>query len=386
MAGISSLGSGGSAASHSGPSRTPGRVNLSALEQQCHSFLLQGLAPSTRRSYASAQAQFISFCSQLGKLHASGSPCPADEWTLCLFATFLANRIQHSSIKVYLSGVRALHIEQGFPDPLANCLHLQRVVRGIKRCQGSSSSSRLPITDDLMLLIWRSLDLRLPDHLMFWAACSLGYFGFLRASEFTVPNLASFSPSLHLAIQDIAVDSLSAPACMHLKIKGSETDPFRKGAYIHIGRGQPPLCAVHSAISYLASRGDRSGPLFLFQNGQPLSRALLTDWLRQILAAANVPGNFSSHSFRIGAATVAVRNRVPDHLIQALVVHYQLFELSLSLCFNAADLLLNRIPFAVRPCFWVNADFKSCWLPATALNALRLPLLLSAFTVLDFAV
>ena len=73
---------------------------------------------------------------------------------------------------VDLFGVRALHIEQGFPDPLMNCLRLQRVVRGIKRCQGSSSLP-LPITDDLMLVIWRSLDLRLPDHCMFWAACSL---------------------------------------------------------------------------------------------------------------------------------------------------------------------------------------------------------------------
>ena len=159
---------------------------------------------------------------------------------LCLFATFLAKRIQHSSIKVYLSGVRALHIEQGFPDPLANCLRLERVVCSIKRCQGSSSSSRLPITNDLMLLIWQSLDLRLPDHLMFWAACSLAYFGFLRASEFTVPSLASFSTSLHLGVQDIAVDSLSAPTCMRVKIKGSKTDPFWKGAFIHVGLGWPP--------------------------------------------------------------------------------------------------------------------------------------------------
>ena len=280
--------------------------------------MIQGLAPSTRRSYASAQAQFISFCTQLGKLHSSGSPCPADEWTLFLFVFFLAARIQHSSIKVYLSGVRALHIEQGFPDPLANCLRLQRVVRGIKRSQGSSSSPRLPITDDLMLVIWRSLDLRLPDHLMFWAACSLGYFGFLRASEFTVPSLASFSPSYHLGVQDIAVDSPSAPSCMRLRIKGSTTDPFRKGAFIHIGLGRPPLCAVHSVLSYLTRRGDVPGPLLLFQNGQPLSRALLMDWLRQILASANIPGNFSSHSLRIGAATVAARNGVSDHLIQAL--------------------------------------------------------------------
>ena len=300
------------------PPRTSGSFDLFTLERQCYSFLTQGLAPSTRRSYASAQAQFISVCRQLGKLHPSGLPCPADEWTLCLFVTFLARTIKHSSIKVYLSGVRALHIDHGFPDPLINCLRLQRVVRGIKRCQGSSSSSRLPITDDLMLVIWQSLDLHLPDHCMFWAACSLGYFGFLRASEFTVPNLPSFSSSLHLGVQDISVDSPSAPSCMRVRIKGSKTDPFRKGCFIHIGVGRRPLCAVRAVMNYLALRGDAPGPLFLLQNGQPLSRNILTDWLRQIMASARVPGNFSSHSFRIGAATVAARNGVPDHLIQSM--------------------------------------------------------------------
>ena len=52
-----------------------------------------------------------------------------------------------------------------------------------------------------------------------------------------LPSLASFSPSYHLGVQDIAVDSLSAPSCMHLRIKGSKTDPFRKGAFINIGLG-----------------------------------------------------------------------------------------------------------------------------------------------------
>ena len=41
-------------------------------------------------------------------------------------------------------------------------------------------------------------------------------------------------------------------------------------------------------------------------------------WVRQILVSAGTPGNFSSHSFRIGAVTVAARCGVPDHLIQAL--------------------------------------------------------------------
>lgn len=90
------------------------------------------LAACTRKSYATPQSQFISFYCQLGRIHSSGSPCPADEWTLCLFALFLASSLQYSSNKVHLSGVRALHIGQGFADPLQNCLRLQRVIRAIK--------------------------------------------------------------------------------------------------------------------------------------------------------------------------------------------------------------------------------------------------------------
>ena len=71
-------------------------------------------------------------------------------------------------------------------------------------------------------------------------------------------------------------------------------------------------------MQYLSLRGSSEGPVFLLQDGRPLSRALLTSWIRQIMVAAGIPGNFSSHSFHIGAATDAARNGVPDHLIQAL--------------------------------------------------------------------
>lgn len=260
----------------------------------------------------------MEFCAQLGKIHPSGSPCPTDEWTLCLFATSLANSVRQATIKVYLSAVRSLHVDQGFPDPLLNCLRLQRVLRGIKRSQGDSSRQRLPVTASLMFTIFHSLDLTIQDHSMFWAACTLAYFGFLRSSEFTVPSLASFSEEHHLGVADIAVDSPVSPSCLRVRIKASKTDPFRKGCFIHIGRGNSPLCALSAVMAYLELRGNSPGPLFLLRDGRPLSRPMLTGWLRRILAAAGIQGSFSSHSFRIGAATVAARNGVPDHLIQAL--------------------------------------------------------------------
>ena len=146
----------------------------------------------------------------------------------------------------------------------------------------------------------------------------MAYFAFLRSAEFTAPNLGSFSPSIHLGLADVAVDSMLSPSCLRLRIKASKTDPFRRGCFLHISRGEFPLFAIRSLLAYLTLRGDAPGPLFLFQDRWPLTRALLTSWLHGILSSAGIQGNFSGHSFRIGAATVAARNGIPDHQIQTL--------------------------------------------------------------------
>ena len=145
-----------------------------------------------------------------------------------------------------------MHIEQGFPDALLNCLWLQRVLRGVKCSQGSPAAQRLPITDSLLLVIHRPLDLKIFDHCAFWAAWMLGSFGFLSAAEFTVPSLTSFPPAIHLSVADNAVDSLQFPTCLCSGAKASKTDLFHQGCHIHIGLGRAPLCAVHALLAYLS--------------------------------------------------------------------------------------------------------------------------------------
>ena len=101
----------------------------SRVTERCQFFLTQGLAPSTRRVYLSAQRRYLDFCHLDGRLSPEGALLPADEQSLMRFASFLADILHHSSIKVYLSAVRSLHIDNGLPDPLVNCLQLQRLLR-----------------------------------------------------------------------------------------------------------------------------------------------------------------------------------------------------------------------------------------------------------------
>lgn len=50
-----------------------------------------------------------------------------------------------------------------------------------------------------------------PDVIMVWAACCVGFFGYLQAGEMTVPSDKEFDPSVHLSFCDIAVDNHMDP-------------------------------------------------------------------------------------------------------------------------------------------------------------------------------
>ena len=101
-------------------------------------------------------------------------------------------------------------------------------------------------------------------------------------------------------------------------IKCSKTGPSRKGCFIFLGCGSFPLCPVVSLLNYLHLRGPGAGPLFVYRDGTPLSRSRLSSFLQTTLQSAGVPGKFSGHSFRIGAATTAATRGVPDHLIKTM--------------------------------------------------------------------
>ena len=200
------------------------------------SLLFNGLAKSTRRTYSAAQRRFLEFCFWSGQVKSGGSPLPASEWTLILFITELSRSLKASSIKVFLSGVRSLHVENVFDNPLKNRPRLEQVLRGIKRSQGLERRPRRPITASVLRSLHSLIDHLNYQDVMFWAACYTGFFGFLRSGEFTKSD--KYDAKIHLLP----------------RYKASKTDQFRVGHTVRIGTANTGVCAVRAMMNYLRFR------------------------------------------------------------------------------------------------------------------------------------
>jgi len=157
------------------------------------------------------------------------------------------------------------------------------------------------------------------EDVMIWAACCVAYFGFLRVSEFTTSSSDHFNSSTDLLLSDVALDSRTSPTFIQITIKQSKTDQFRKGAHIYLGKTTRQVCPVDALVCYLAIRGGTPGPLFTLPNNQSLTRATFTTALNKAFQELHIdPCQFSTHSFRIGAATSAKCAGISNTHLKAL--------------------------------------------------------------------
>ena len=88
------------------------------------------------------------------------------------------------------------------------------------------------------------------------------------------------------------------PHIIKVLIKASKTDPFRRGVEVFIWKdGQH---------AFLAERGRDKGMLFRLEDRRRLISERFVNRVRSVLKSAGIDyKQYSSHSFRIGAATAA---------------------------------------------------------------------------------
>jgi site-specific recombinase XerD len=76
-------------------------------------------------------------------------------------------------------------------------------------------------------------------------------------------------------------------------------------------------CPVLAFQSYLSQRSPSPGPVFLNQNGSPITRLQFAQFLKLTLSMAGLPGeHFNTHSFRIGRTTQMAQDNHSEHTIR----------------------------------------------------------------------
>lgn len=260
----------------------------------------------------------MEFCKQYNL-----APLPLTEDKSCYFAAYLARQgLASQTVTSYLAAIRHFQICAGLGAPTTDqWQRLHYTVRGIKRSRSDTPGRpRLPITPEILTglcRVWSTGKVETAyDARLLWAACCLGYFGFLRSGEFTATNLSS-PPAI--CVSDVAVDSHSSPSFLRVFLRRAKTDPFGKGVGIYLGKTGLPLCPVVAILNFLAQRPSGPGPLLICQDQTPLTKDRFVSKVRRALTMLGIDQKlYSGHSFRIGAATTAAAAGVPAHLIKTM--------------------------------------------------------------------
>ncbi|XP_048031305.1 formin-like protein 7 [Megalobrama amblycephala] len=281
--------------------------------------IIQAVSPRTLQSYLTAWKCFKSF-------HSTYS-LPFPDFSLLNITSFISylnsiKNLQASSIKGYLSGIQFFH-KLIFGSPSSEIANSQTsmLIKGIQKTQPTCPDARQPITLDILTrcitILRRGYHSINTAHTLD-AMFILAFFGFLRCSELTITS--NFNPKVHPTISDLSVlddDTIS------YFIKQSKTDQTRKGHFIYIFNLSSPIQPYQSLLAYLHFRSSQakfpSDPLFTDDSNHPITRFWFQKHLKAVLIQSGIPAaNYSSHSFRIGAATTAAQKGLSQHQIQAL--------------------------------------------------------------------
>lgn len=245
---------------------------------------------------------------------------PINEDTLINFSVEMAHSVLNNSRRNYLSGIWHYLSSHGYELTLATFLRQQLILRGIKRSQGVNSKIRRPISLQLL-----SLFLPPSYFAAYWqhkfhnalAAMKLAFFGFLQIGELTC-NL-TFDPKYNLMKRDITFMPWCSPKYMLVHLKVSNTDPFRLGQTIDIGKTNLSLCPISGMVAYRNSRPFPSDSLSPYKCGAFLTWEKFTRETRLLIIKKSLNSTeFAGRSFRIGAATAAASAGLPPWLIKVL--------------------------------------------------------------------
>lgn len=211
-----------------------------------------------------------------------------------------------------LAGVRFHLLLRGRLDVTKDFI-IRQSLKGWKK-ERVVRESRRPVSFSLLnklLGILAELCVSAFEVALFRASFTLAFFGALRVGELVSPSrnrLGGLLPD----------DVVLANGAVRVRIRRSKTDIFGRGEWIPLHQVGGRACPVSAIEGYMAIR--KEGPVFLVhEDGSVLTRFQFSAVFKRGLAAVGeCPGEYGTHSFRIGAATEAARAGLSNLEVQRI--------------------------------------------------------------------
>jgi len=264
-------------------------------------FIAAATASSTRRAYQSDIAHFLAW----------GGGIPATTKQVARYLADHAVVLSMATLARRLVGIRAAHVERGFPDPTKSEL-VRLTFRGIRRKHGQPQRRVAALGASDLLAIVRSLGQSTRD-IRDAAILLVGFAGAFRRSELAAVDCCD----IHAGESGILI-----------QIRRSKTDQEGRGRTVSIPRAQGPICPVAALARWLLISQIRDGSVFrsVTKSGTVMTRRISPDAIACILKTrvqtiGRDPVRYSGHSLRAGFATGAARIGVPMWRIRAQTGH-----------------------------------------------------------------
>jgi len=284
------------------------------LDTELRRYRNAALADNTKASYRTHRDTFIKFCAFF-----SYKPVPASSLTLSRFAAFLARTLRPQSVKVYMAGVRILHLELGYPSPIDNNWLLSTTLKGIMHLNATAPRQKLPITPAILLKLKHALTRYDSFECCFWAACLVAFYSFFRKS-----TLLTKSPGKHDCRRDLCKrDVTITPTGAVIKVKHTKTlQDYSRHLLVPLPRitGSPlcPVAALETLFDHV--KYEPGDALFSFnKDGKtvPLTHRWFMLALKSMLTKLGYDSAiYSGHSFRRGGASYAFACGLPPNMIK----------------------------------------------------------------------
>lgn len=226
----------------------------------------------------------------------------------------MQDHLSHSQIAKVLAGISFFFKLHNLP-PLNVFFSVKQALKGYKKITYAPDKRR-PISINMLRHL--CLSTRLVCHnpfeeTLFQTAFCLAFFAALRVSELVPANSVVFSG---LRFQDVLISGTG----IRMFIRRSKTDQLGKGRWIQLNQCKDPIiCPAIVVSTYLSVRPDLSGNFLIHRDGLPLTKFQFSSVFKKCLRVMGFPETqFSTHSFRIGAATEAARMGLDDAIIRRL--------------------------------------------------------------------